>query len=228
MRLISAGSAVRVRPPAPQFLPAPSPLNFRSDSCSCRRLLGGAGGNPPERHRRLRRHVRRPLGAAVGAAGLRPAWRTPTCRVERDQSRRRRVAHAGGAHEDARGAHRAPEHPGGRHPAQLRPFTGHSRYLFPSIRTTTRPMSDGTINAALRRIRSACGSTSPRPDHRERDQRIEVQRPEPLAAPAESPRRRPRPSSRAPSRWPSAVQLRMAAHVCRRVNGSASCSISGP
>ena len=34
---------------------------------------------------------------------------------------------------------------------ELKPLTGHARYVFPSIRTTTRPMSDGTINAALRR-----------------------------------------------------------------------------
>lgn len=35
---------------------------------------------------------------------------------------------------------------------ELRPLTEHSRYVFPSIRTVTRPMSDGTINAALRRL----------------------------------------------------------------------------
>jgi integrase len=35
---------------------------------------------------------------------------------------------------------------------ELQPLTGHSRYVFPSIRTTTRPMSGGTINAALRRL----------------------------------------------------------------------------
>jgi integrase len=35
---------------------------------------------------------------------------------------------------------------------ELQPLTGHSRYVFPSIRTITRPMSDGTINAALRRL----------------------------------------------------------------------------
>ncbi len=32
---------------------------------------------------------------------------------------------------------------------ELTPLTEHSRYVFPSIRTITRPMSDGTINAAL-------------------------------------------------------------------------------
>lgn len=35
---------------------------------------------------------------------------------------------------------------------ELKPLTEHSRYVFPSIRTITRPMSDGTINAALRRL----------------------------------------------------------------------------
>lgn len=35
---------------------------------------------------------------------------------------------------------------------ELKPLSGHSRYVFPSIRTITRPMSDGTINAALRRL----------------------------------------------------------------------------
>ncbi|MCE1226192.1 MAG: integrase arm-type DNA-binding domain-containing protein [Geobacteraceae bacterium] len=35
---------------------------------------------------------------------------------------------------------------------ELQPFSGNSKYLFPSIRTNIRPMSDNTINAALRRI----------------------------------------------------------------------------
>ena len=35
--------------------------------------------------------------------------------------------------------------------AELRPLTGHGRYVFPSLRTGERPMSDNTINAALRR-----------------------------------------------------------------------------
>lgn len=34
----------------------------------------------------------------------------------------------------------------------LFPVTGHGRYLFPSMRSATRPMSNNTINAALRRI----------------------------------------------------------------------------
>ena len=34
----------------------------------------------------------------------------------------------------------------------LKPHTGHGRYLFPSIRTDQRAMSDNTINAALRRL----------------------------------------------------------------------------
>ncbi|MDB5741765.1 MAG: integrase [Polaromonas sp.] len=36
--------------------------------------------------------------------------------------------------------------------AELRPLTGHGRYVFPSLRTGERPMSDITINAALRRM----------------------------------------------------------------------------
>ena len=35
---------------------------------------------------------------------------------------------------------------------ELRPLTGHGRYVFPSLRTGERPMSDNTINAALRRM----------------------------------------------------------------------------
>lgn len=35
---------------------------------------------------------------------------------------------------------------------ELRPLSGRGRYLFPSIRTDKRPMSDGTMNAALRRL----------------------------------------------------------------------------
>lgn len=34
----------------------------------------------------------------------------------------------------------------------LQPLTGHGRYVFPSNRTSERPMSDGTMNAALRRL----------------------------------------------------------------------------
>jgi integrase len=35
---------------------------------------------------------------------------------------------------------------------RLQPITGHGRYLFPSLRTATRPISDNTVNAALRRL----------------------------------------------------------------------------
>ena len=35
---------------------------------------------------------------------------------------------------------------------ELQPLTGHSRYVFPSIRTMQRPMSENTINVALRRL----------------------------------------------------------------------------
>jgi integrase len=34
----------------------------------------------------------------------------------------------------------------------LKPLTGASRYVFPSLRTYTRPMSNNTVNAALRRM----------------------------------------------------------------------------
>ena len=36
--------------------------------------------------------------------------------------------------------------------AELRPLTGHGRYVFPSLRTGERPMSENTVNAALRRM----------------------------------------------------------------------------
>ena len=35
---------------------------------------------------------------------------------------------------------------------ELHPLTGAGRYLFPSVRTSARPMSENTINAALRRL----------------------------------------------------------------------------
>jgi integrase len=35
---------------------------------------------------------------------------------------------------------------------ELRLLTGHGRYVFPSLRTGERPMSDNTVNAALRRL----------------------------------------------------------------------------
>ena len=41
--------------------------------------------------------------------------------------------------------------------SKLRPLTGHSAFLFPSIRTATRPMSDVTVNAALRTLGYAQG-----------------------------------------------------------------------
>jgi integrase len=34
----------------------------------------------------------------------------------------------------------------------LNPITGHGRYLFPSVRSVARPMSENTLNAALRRL----------------------------------------------------------------------------
>src|SRR3546814_11101332 len=35
---------------------------------------------------------------------------------------------------------------------ELHPLTGRGRYLFPGIRTATEPMSENTVNAALRRM----------------------------------------------------------------------------
>lgn len=35
---------------------------------------------------------------------------------------------------------------------ELSPYTGHGRYLFPSVRSDSYPISDNTINAALRRL----------------------------------------------------------------------------
>src|SRR3546814_7723535 len=36
--------------------------------------------------------------------------------------------------------------------AELKPMTGEGQYLFPSIRAMTRPITDKTLNAALRRL----------------------------------------------------------------------------
>jgi len=35
---------------------------------------------------------------------------------------------------------------------EIKPLTGHARYVFPSIRTNKRPMSENTVNAGLRRL----------------------------------------------------------------------------
>jgi integrase len=35
---------------------------------------------------------------------------------------------------------------------EIHQLTGHGRYVFPSLRSNGRPMSDGTVNAALRRL----------------------------------------------------------------------------
>lgn len=35
---------------------------------------------------------------------------------------------------------------------KLEPVTGNGRFLFPSLRTTARPISENTVNAALRRL----------------------------------------------------------------------------
>ena len=36
--------------------------------------------------------------------------------------------------------------------AELAPITGEGKYLFPSIRSSERPITDNTLNAALRRL----------------------------------------------------------------------------
>ena len=35
---------------------------------------------------------------------------------------------------------------------ELQPLTGHGQFLFPGVQRATRPMSENTINAALRRL----------------------------------------------------------------------------
>ena len=35
---------------------------------------------------------------------------------------------------------------------ELHPLTGHGRYVFPSLLSGERPMSDNTLNTALRRL----------------------------------------------------------------------------
>ena len=35
---------------------------------------------------------------------------------------------------------------------QVQPVTGHGKYVFPSVRSKDRPMSENTITAALRRM----------------------------------------------------------------------------
>ena len=35
---------------------------------------------------------------------------------------------------------------------ELQPFTGNGRYVFPGVRPSSRPMSENTVNAALRRM----------------------------------------------------------------------------
>ena len=62
------------------------------------------------------------------------------------------MAHPGCEHENAEAARRAAGPPGDRNPARIEAARRGGRYLFPSLRTRDRPMSDNTINAALRRM----------------------------------------------------------------------------
>ena len=41
--------------------------------------------------------------------------------------------------------------------SELRPLTGSGRYVFPSVRSRQRPMSENTVTAALRRLDYASG-----------------------------------------------------------------------
>lgn len=41
---------------------------------------------------------------------------------------------------------------------ELHPLTGQGRYLFPGLRSVDRPMSENTVNGALRRLASAIRS----------------------------------------------------------------------
>ena len=63
------------------------------------------------------------------------------------------MAHPGRAYEDGGPAHRAARAPGDRDPARARSRSpGEGGICFPSLRTRDRPMSENTINAALRRM----------------------------------------------------------------------------
>ena len=49
-------------------------------------------------------------------------------------------------------AHRAARHAGRRILRELQPLTGRSAWVFPGVRTNGEPMSENTVNAALRRL----------------------------------------------------------------------------
>lgn len=62
------------------------------------------------------------------------------------------MADSGKSHEDARAARLPLSRQAVSLLRSLEPLTGSVRYLFPSLRTSERPISNNTLNAALRRL----------------------------------------------------------------------------
>jgi integrase len=62
------------------------------------------------------------------------------------------MAHSCSQNENANTARRAAFEAGDRVLRDIRPLTGSSRYVFPSLLTRQRPMSENTINTVLRRL----------------------------------------------------------------------------
>jgi hypothetical protein len=58
----------------------------------------------------------------------------------------------GGSHEDGRVARRAARTPGRRLLRELHTITGRGTFLFPSLQTKLRPISENSVNVALRRL----------------------------------------------------------------------------
>ena len=105
--------------------------------------------------RRLSGRLRREVRAQAHRTDVRASWRTAK-RVVAGVSTGRQganLAHPCGQDEDGRrGSRGAAVAPSCRRPSRLQPLTGHdgTGYLFPSIRNPARPMSDNTLNMALR------------------------------------------------------------------------------
>lgn len=72
--------------------------------------------------------------------------------MARIRPRSRRVVDTGATHEDAPSAQGAIVVAGIAILTQLRDITGHGKLVFPSVRSKLRPISDNTLNAALRRL----------------------------------------------------------------------------
>src|SRR3984893_3994211 len=62
------------------------------------------------------------------------------------------MAHSCRENEDGRATHRAIGEASRGAVAELKGWMGRGRYVFPSLRSGSRPMSDNTVNAALRRL----------------------------------------------------------------------------